>query len=191
MVTLPLLRLADRGSLRLPGGQVVQLRSAWPEDRDPVVRMYYRLSPTTIYYRLFVPAPPTPDWAARFAALAIPSEADRGALVAFLDGEVVGFANYAETSTGHHEAELALVVEDAWQRQGIGRALLAALVEEAARHEVGVFNAIILGDNARALRFLTRFFPWAEVRLEDREFAVRAALQPDQRISDGRVRFPG
>jgi GNAT superfamily N-acetyltransferase len=179
MATLSVLHLHTRSSMVLPGGQVVQLRNAWPGDSTLVVRMFFRLSPSTIYYRLFVPAPQTPEWAARFAALAVPSEADRVAMVALLDGEVVGFANYADTSKCPHEAELALVVEDTWQRQGIGRALLTALVEEARRQDVEVFNAIVMGENSRALRFLTRFFPWAEVRLEDREFAVRATLQPD------------
>jgi hypothetical protein len=59
-------------------------------------------------------------------------------------------------------------------------------VQEALRHEVETFNAIVLGENSRAIRFLTRFFPWAEVRLEDREFALRATLQPDQLVTAGR-----
>jgi GNAT superfamily N-acetyltransferase len=148
--------------------------------------MFFRLSPNTIYYRLFVPAPQTPEWAARFAALAVPREADRVvAMVALQGGEVVGVANYVDTSKCPHEAELALVVEDTWQRQGIGRALLTALVDEARRQGVAVFNAIVMGENSRALRFLTRFFPWAEVRLEDREFTVRATLQPDRQRAPG------
>jgi GNAT superfamily N-acetyltransferase len=150
--------------------------------------MFYRLSPNTIYYRLFVPAPPTPDWAARFAALAIPSEADPAAMVALIHGEVVGCANFADTRP--REAELALVVEDAWQRQGIGRALLTGLVEEARRRNVEVFNATILGVNSRALRFLTRFFPDADVHLVDREFAVRATLLPDRKSATGQCWLP-
>lgn len=185
MATASLLQLADRGSILLSGGQVVQLRHAWPGDGDLVVRMFYRLSPSTIYYRLFIPAPQTPDWATRFAALAVPSEADRVVMVAVLEGETVGFANYADIRP--HEAELALVVEDAWQRQGIGRALLTALVGAARRRDVEVFNATILGENSRALRFLTRFFPGAEVHLQDREFAVRGMkLRSDRQFTVGR-----
>ena len=186
MATLSLLQLAYRGTVRLPTGQAVQLRCAWPEDRDLVVRMFYRLSPSTIYYRLFIAAPPTPEWSARFAALAIPSEEEQVALVALQGGEVVGVASFAEARQSPQEAELALVVEDAWQGQGIGRGLLRALVEEAHRRDVEVFNAVIMGENSRALRFLTRFFPWAEVHLQAGEFTVRAALQPDRQVSAGR-----
>jgi len=71
---------------------------------------------------------------------------------------------------------MAIVVEDAWQGRGLGRALMAELVEQARRRGVAVFIARILGDNARALRFVTRFFPGATVRWDGGEFAVRIPL---------------
>jgi GNAT superfamily N-acetyltransferase len=89
---------------------------------------------------------------------------------------MVGFCNFVPSSTAAHEAEMAIVVEDVWQGQGLGRALLAGLVVEARRLDVAVFTATILGDNGRALRFVSKFFPRIEVHLVDREYEVRASL---------------
>ncbi len=48
-------------------------------------------------------------------------------------------------------AELALAVVDAWQRRGVGRALLAALAARARRAGVRRFTATLLRDNRGAL----------------------------------------
>jgi RimJ/RimL family protein N-acetyltransferase len=167
--------------MTLPGGEKVRVRAGRVSDRDLLARMFYRLSPTTIYHRLFVPAPQTPDWADRFAALTMASS-NQGSVAraAFLRGEIVGFCNFVPSTAAAREAEMAIVVEDAWQGQGIGRALLTSLVVEARRTNVAVFTATILGDNGRALRFVTRFFPRTEVHLVDREYVVRASLNTDE-----------
>jgi RimJ/RimL family protein N-acetyltransferase len=140
--------------------------------------MFYRLSPTTIYYRLFLPAPRVPHWAEHFAALFVGHE-NGCTLVAVIQDEVVGVANYGRSGSGRaagDEAELGVVIEDAWQRRGIGRALTARLARMAAQRGIGVFHARILGENRRALRFVTRLFASAVVRLEDGEYAVRIRL---------------
>src|SRR5215469_4655985 len=151
---------AEHATLTLPGTQRIHLREGRASDCELVKRMFYRLSPTTIYHRLFVPAPQTPDWAARFAELTmatnVPGSVSKAALQA---GEIVGICNFVPSATTAHEAEMAIVVEDAWQGKGLGRALLSGLVIEARRLDITVFTATILGDNSRALRFITRFFP--------------------------------
>ena len=184
MVTIPRLfgratgLPAEHASMTLPGGERVHLREGRSSDAHLVTRMFYRLSPTTVYHRLFVPAPQTAHWATRFAALVTaaaytPGSVSRAALLA---GEIIGFCNFVPSATAAHEAEMAIVVEDAWQGHGLGRALLAGLVAEARRFDISVFTATILGDNSRALRFVTHFFPRIVVHLVDREYEVRASL---------------
>ncbi len=164
-------------SMALEGGALLRLRSADPGDNARLRRMFYRLSPTTIYRRLFLPAPQVPHWAARFAALATCDGERRYAVVALLGDEVLGFANVAYEAVTTREAELAIVVEDAWQGQGIGRMLMAAVVDQARRREIGALTARILADNDRVLRLVTRFFPDACVRWEEGEYAVRICLE--------------
>ena len=164
-------------AIALEGGRLVRLRSTGPGDNERLRRMFYRLSPTTIYRRLFLPAPQVPHWAERFAALATCDGELRYAVVALLGDEVLGVANFAQEAGTTREAELAIVVEDAWQGQGIGRMLMAAVVEQARQHEMGVLTARILADNDRVLRLVTRFFPDACVRWEEGEYAVRICLE--------------
>lgn len=158
----------------LPDGARLVLRPAVPGDNERLRRMFYRLTPTTVYRRLFLPVPQAPHWADHFVALGAMDQARR-AMVALIADEVVGIANYARTTT-RDTAELAIVVEDAWQGRGVGRRLLARLAKEAADRRIGIFTARILGDNFRALRFVKRFFPGARIRWDDGEYTVRIRL---------------
>src|SRR5262249_55650359 len=92
-----------------------------------------------------------------------PSPTGRGALVALIADEIVGSASYAcaasENAPHPHatggRAEMAVVVEDAWQGRGIGRLILARLAGEASVEGIEAFTARILGENVGALRFIT------------------------------------
>ena len=54
------------------------------------------------------------------------------------------------------EAEIALVVEDAWQGRGLGTILLAALLEHAESRGIPRFLAYVLADNHRMVRLIGR-----------------------------------
>src|SRR5207253_1854784 len=102
-----------------------------------------------------------PDWARRLATvdygrrLALVAEHDAG------DGpELVGVARWDPTDDPA-TAEVAVVVEDRWQNQGLGTALLADLLRTAGARGISRFRAWVLADNARMLRLLARV---AEVR---------------------------
>lgn len=58
-------------------------------------------------------------------------------------------------------AEIAIVVEDAWQRRGLGGQLLGALLAAAEARGLHWFTADILADNRPMLRVLSRL---ADVR---------------------------
>jgi len=56
------------------------------------------------------------------------------------------------------EAEVALLIEDGWQKRGLGKRLIARLANEARRHGVETFKAYIQGENRRALRLAGALF---------------------------------
>ena len=159
----------------LPDGAAVLLRAALPEDAARLERMFYRLSPETIHLYTFVAAPRQPHWAARLGALARTDGADHYALVALADGEVVGVARY-DRGADPEEAEFGILIEDAWQRRGLGRLLMTRLVEEASRHQVSTFMARILGENRRALRLVAALFANVQSRWESGECQVRSPV---------------
>ena len=67
---------------------------------------------------------------------------------------IVGLAQYVADETGDG-CEVALVVTDAWQRQGLGTELLNAVVNVASEDSIRYFHADVLADNY-AMRALAR-----------------------------------
>src|SRR5713101_2642688 len=78
--------------------------------------MFCRLSPESGYRRFFSPISRSDVFQASILRV---DRYDRQAIAAVEGGEIVGVAQYARLP-GAKEAILAIVVADAWQRQGLG-----------------------------------------------------------------------
>ena len=139
-----------------------QTRLALLESSDGMAlrRFFYRLSPETIYRRFHSPLA-RPEQAQPKRLLDIDHH-DREAVVAVLDGEIIGVARYARRS-GTDMAEVAVVVADDWQRQGLATRMLGALSELARPAGIRQFSVSMQADNRAALRLLRRFHPDAEL----------------------------
>ena len=117
--------------------------------------MFYRLSPESVYRRFFSPVF-RPD---QFSASVLRVDHhDREAIAAVEGGEMIGVAEYARVA-GCRRADLAVVVADAWQRQGLGTRLVAALSERARAEGITAFAVDVQGDNFASLRLLRRIDP--------------------------------
>ena len=126
-----------------------------PSDSDKVARLFGRLSAESLYRRFFSPIARPEQFA---AALLRVDQRDRVAIAAVDGGEIVGVAQYAR-SKGRSEADLAIVVADAWQRQGIGTRLVAALADRAMSQGITAFAVDVQGDNHASIRLLRRVAP--------------------------------
>jgi GNAT superfamily N-acetyltransferase len=67
---------------------------------------------------------------------------------------LVGVARCVRSAGDRETAEMAIVVEDAWQGHGVGHLLAEALAHAAAAVGVRRFSAVILADNVGAQRLL-------------------------------------
>jgi RimJ/RimL family protein N-acetyltransferase len=119
-------------------------------------RLFFRLSPATLYRRFHSPIV-RPDQAHPERLLDIDHH-DREAVVALVDGEIVGVARYARWP-GTDKADLAVVVADDWQRQGVATRMLSGLADLALSAGIQDFTASVQGDNQPALKLLRRFRP--------------------------------
>jgi GNAT superfamily N-acetyltransferase len=165
----------------LANGAVVALRPARVGDAALLERMYFRLSPRTIYYRLFVGAPRVPDWACRFAAISLGTESTGVALVAVLGDDIIGTARFdrnTDCAAPSASAEVGIVVEDAWQGLGLGRFLLRRLADEALARGITTLTAHTLGENQRALRLFKGTFSGLRITFAEGEYAIVAPLLP-------------
>ncbi len=132
------------------------LRPVDSRDCEQLRRLFYRMSPQTIYRRFLSPLR-DPEQAHPDRLLDIDHRA-REALGAFIDGELVGVARFARL-TGSDAAEVAIVVADDWQRRGLGERLIGALRSRAAECGVATFTFVSHADNRPALALLQKVFP--------------------------------
>lgn len=130
----------------------VRVRVARVDDAARVRAMHERCSPETRRLRYFTSAPRLPEEV--LMRLLVPREGVTLVAVA-PDGTIGAMA------TLHHPAhedvgEIAVLVEDAWQRQGLGTELLRALAESAAERGLRELRAHVLPWNRRMLGLFDR-----------------------------------
>jgi RimJ/RimL family protein N-acetyltransferase len=123
-------------------------------DGEALRRLFYRLSPETIYRRFLSPLA-RPEQARPERLLDL-DHFDREAVAAVVDGEIVGVARYFRQPS-QPVAEIAVVVADAWQGQGVGTRMLASLAALARAAGIDRFTATMQADNRGSIRLLRRF----------------------------------
>jgi GNAT superfamily N-acetyltransferase len=145
-----LLRQADQHvTLLLPDGAELHIRPGTGADLKAVRGLHERSSAATRQRRYLGGGQAPPD--ARLRRLLAP--AGGLALLAEHGDDVVAMANLlVEGDVG----EVALMVEDAWQRRGIGTALLRRLYAYADRAGLAAIVAHTRADNVAMLRTLRR-----------------------------------
>jgi GNAT superfamily N-acetyltransferase len=177
----------------LADGSTVTIRPIEAGDAFRLRRMFDRLSPESVYQRFFAPVP-----LARKAALIHLAGVDHDlheSLVAEAGGEIVAVARYDAAARARGDggsadrgrsrpnvrgrpadgtAEVAVLVEDAWQGRGLGTLLLFRLARIGADRGLVAFRAVVLGENRAALRFLRRLSPDAEVRVDGGQYVAYA-----------------
>lgn len=153
--------------IRLRDGARLRLRPIRSDDQERLIAFYDGLSRYTAYQRFFtVMKRLPPDWAHLLANVDYQRRlaliAEHGPAEA---PELVGVARYEPT--GHADtAEVAFVIQDAWQNRGLGTILLDALLEAAEARGIERFRAWVLAGNARMIDLLARFTDVRERRTD-------------------------
>jgi GNAT superfamily N-acetyltransferase len=149
--------------LVLRDGREVAVRPLAEDDGERLRRLFFRLSPLSVYHRFLSPLPrPREEGLRRLLDV---DHWDREALAALYEDEIVAVARYGR-QPGAEVAEIAVVVADDWHRDGLARLLLERLARVARLRGVGRFQATVLGDNAAALRLVKSVFPASHAHWE-------------------------
>src|SRR2546425_11266923 len=148
------------GGIRLQDGAGAQIPPVRPDDAEPLIELYDRLSYTPASQRFFrVLTRLPPEWARLFANV---DYHGRLALVAQHDAphgpELVGVARY-EPSDEPGTVEVAVVVQDSWQGRGLGVMLLGDLLAAAEARGIHRVCAFVLAGNSRMPDMPARFTP--------------------------------
>src|SRR5690349_16661741 len=152
---LPEDALRQTHNLTLRDGSVVRVRAIRADDTARLQAFHAHLSMESIIWRFFRSVPSLSDEQARqFTHV---DYRDRMALIATRgDGaaeEILAVVRY-DRMAGERQAEVAIVVQDAWQGHGLATALLHELAAYARAHGVERFIALTMGINVRMLDVL-------------------------------------
>ena len=157
----------------------VAVRLLRADDEERLCRLFYRLSPESVYRRFFTLYTDPPPGALR--ELATVDHDRRDAIVAAVGDEVVGVARYA--AVGDATAEVACLVEDAYQGRGLGTRLLAGVTALARLHGFTTLVATVLADNVPAIALLHAAYPGAVWTPHGSEYELRVPLTPERKTA--------
>lgn len=145
------------------------------------------LSAETRYFRFMDSlAELSPRMLERFTNIDYDREVALIALVGSGSAETeVGVARYVKEPDGR-TCEFAIVIADDWQTRGVGRQLMARLIDTARDRGLGEMFGLVLASNARMLRFCDRLGFTREHFPEDpRLVLVRMDLAAKQTDASG------
>jgi GNAT superfamily N-acetyltransferase len=160
---------------------VIAIRVLRPDDADRLCRLFYRLSPESVYRRFFTLYTHPPRDAIR--TLTDLDHEQRDAVVAVVGDEVVGVGRYAALAGEPGAVEVAVIVEDAYQGRGLGRRLLACATGLARLHGFTTLTATVLADNRPAIALLRSAYPDAVWTPNGAEYDLRVALLPERKTA--------
>ena len=158
----------------LTDGTTIELRPARPEDFAAVRDMHAKMSAENLYLRFFSMSRAAAEREAR--RMCREPSPDHAALLAVLDGEVVGCGAYEPAGDGSGSAEVALAVADDMHNRGVGTLLLEHLVSLARGQGVRTFVAETLTENALMLQVFANAGLRASRTLEDGVYDLRFPL---------------
>ena len=148
-------------------GTLVEIRPIKVTDEGQMRELFYSLSQSTIYQRFFATIKSMPhqrlqeflkvDYKKDMAMVATVGEGE--------DARIVGVGRYILNSRTNM-AEVALLVGDKHQGQGIGSALLRSLIESAQNNQVSGFEGRVMVENKAMLTLFHRAFDHVESTLD-------------------------
>ena len=143
----------DYVEVPLRDGRIVRVRPITAADGERLVRFHSTLSDRTIYQRYFAAHPRLTDSDVhRFTHV---DHCDREAYVATVDEEIVAVGRWDRID--ETQAEVAFVITDSYQRQGIGSLLFTLLATAARGFGISEFVAEVLPQNRAMIRLFQVF----------------------------------
>ncbi|HUO37492.1 MAG TPA: GNAT family N-acetyltransferase [Mycobacterium sp.] len=140
-------------TVTLLDGAPVVLRRLKKADIDAVIALHSQLSDRERYFRFFIVHP---GHIKQFATDLVQRSADRYAIGAFENDQLIGAANYVRTNNPV-AAEMAVAVAHGDHLRGVATVLLHHLAEVARRHGIRIFTADVLAENGPMLDVMHDF----------------------------------
>ena len=138
-------------------GRMLRIRPAMPADATALAAMIGGLSQRSVAMRYLTPRALPPELARREAERLVRESDQQLVLVALDDSgdeQIVAVAELVRDGAEPSVAESAVVVADAYQGEGLGRAIVGRLAQAAAGASIGRIRAVVLGQNMPMRRLI-------------------------------------
>ena len=161
----------------LRDGTVAHVRPITPDDADGIRQFHSRQSAESIYLRFFAPLRELSERDIhRFTHV---DHHDRVALVATLDGEIIGIGRYDRIDPT--SAEVAFNISDHYQGKGIGSVMLEHLAAIAQELGINRFVAEVLPQNRKMLAVFKEAGYEVKHHIEDGVVEVSFDISPTEK----------
>ncbi|MFJ8039844.1 GNAT family N-acetyltransferase [Kitasatospora sp. NPDC096147] len=158
-----------RARLRLPAGTDLTVRRADASDKAAALAMHERCSPDTLRKRYHGPVRD----ADRYLDHLLDPRHGQTLVVEAAEGRIVALAHLMWDDEG---AEVALLVEDAWQRHGLGVDLLRRMAALALEAGVPTVYAVTHAANTGLISTMRRLSAPLDYQVEDATLVITAHL---------------
>ncbi|WP_369182321.1 GNAT family N-acetyltransferase [Streptomyces sp. Y1] len=159
--------------LSLADGTELLVRPAGPGDRTAALAMHERCSPASLRLRYHGPVRD----AGRYLDHLLDARHGRSLAVTAPDGRIVALGHLMWDDG---EAELAVLVEDAWQRHGLGTLLLRRLAATALAAGIGTVYAVTHAGNAGLIAAMRRLAAPLDIRADGGTLVITATLAAEE-----------
>ncbi|MFD5562986.1 MULTISPECIES: GNAT family N-acetyltransferase [Kitasatospora] len=152
-----------------PAGDDLTVRRATPADKDAAVAMHARCSPESLRRRYHGPVKD----ADRYLDHLLDPRHGQTLAVETAQGRLVALAHLMWDDEG---AEIALLVEDAWQRRGLGVDLVRRMAALALEAGVGTVYAVTTAANTGLISTMRRLSAPLDYQVEEGTLVITAHL---------------
>jgi len=154
----------------------LEIRRAGPDDAQAVREFLEHLSPDARWLRYHSAAPIVRSW--MIDAVVRSDHHQREALIALSGDRVVGVAEWGRFAPDGPTADVAVVVDDEFRRQGVAKALMRHLTKLGREEGIERFAADVLTVNRPMIAMLQRVAPKRETTFDGSTMQVLIPLAP-------------
>jgi len=154
-------------------GVQIRLRAIRPSDEEEMRRLFYRFSDKAVYYRYFTPLKTMPH--AKMQAYVNVDYSDTLSIVGVAgesgEGRIIAEARFVRDLQGA-KADVAFVVDEAYQGMGIATYLYRMLIRLARQRGIQGFHADVLSSNRNMLKVFEKGGLPVKASLEDGVYSL-------------------
>lgn len=164
---------------RFKGDRVVRFRAIKPSDEEDMRRLFYRFSDKSVYYRYFTPIKTMPhakmqayvnvDYRKVLSIVGLVGEVGEGRVIT--EGR---FAKQKESGW----ADVAFVVDEAWQEMGVATYLCKMLIRLGKERGLKGFTADVLASNKAMMKVFEKSGVRVDAKLESGVYNLTIPFEP-------------